>query len=346
MANALLLLFGIIVYQGCSKAAPSENIHSIITGLEEDVTLNSESIIEQHQDNGASQNQRQKRFYDYLGLDYPSIYDFPTLPYSSQPHYTKRDGSQNTGIYGSDDALNLIFRRLQDVLKDVRYQRRPAHTPYPAYIPLVYIPQFNCGCNNQGTAPPVNDRNQPATSETPPSEATTSGTTNVTLDNRGSFNDKRQNWGIVTTKPDLSNSANQGDGSRPINFDPIPPEEPMDVEAPPVDHGTIQAGAEPGETRRQGSSRPQVPVTTPAPNYLPNRPTVRSESPVSSSERFKPVLCDGAILICCSMNPITSKCFESYGCEDPKIYGNAPCDPKVQLLVTNKFRDYQLRRAG
>lgn len=359
MAKGLLLLFGVMVFQRCSKAAPSdpiENIHPVITAsIERDITLDSEPNNARHptNDNDASESQRQKRFYDFTGFEYLP-YDYPTaLSYPSQPQNVKRDNSHNTAVYGTEDPLNLIFKRLHEIVRDVRYQNvpQPSYTPIPAYIPFFYIPQFDCGCtnNNQGPAPPVSKPTPqpplpPTSSDKPANGIETTTNSSVTLDNRGGFDDKRQNWGVVTSKPNLNDVVSTGDGSRPINFDPIPPEEPMDIPVPPVDHGTVQAGAEPAQNPNQINSPPraQNPSVT---GYVPERPEVMLESPASISKNYVPSLCDGAIISCCNRPQITNKCFEALGCEDPSIYGS-PCDPKVQLMVINKFQYFQKRRAG
>lgn len=358
MAKGLLLLFSIIALQRCSKAAPSEptgNVHPVITAsIEGDVTLDSEPNNAKHptNDNVASESQRQKRFYDFTGLEY-SPYDLPpALSYPSQPQNVKRDSSHNTAVYGTEDPLNLIFKRLHEIVRDVRYQNvpHPSYTPIPAYIPFFYIPQFDCGCtnNNQGPAPPVSNPTPqpplpPTSSDKPANGIETTTNSSVTLDNRGGFDDKRQNWGVVTSKPD-SNNVIMGDGSRPINFEPIPPEEPMEVPVPPVDHGTVQAGAEPPQNPNQINSPPRA-QNTPVTGYVPERPEVMLDLPASSSKNYVPSLCDGAIISCCNRPQITNKCFEALGCEDPSIYGS-PCDPKVQLMVINKFQYFQKRRAG
>ncbi|XP_039750017.1 uncharacterized protein LOC120626540 [Pararge aegeria] len=352
MAQVLLLLFGIIVFQGCSEAAPNEKSHPA-DGAGEDVTLDHEPHSHNHQtrDNDASQNQRQKRFYDYVGFDYPP-YDFPNYPYPSQPHYSKRDDTRNTAVYGTEDALSLIFRRLREILRDVRYQNvpRPVQTPVPAYIPFVYIPQFDCGCtsNNQGPAPPVNYPNpQPTNSYTPSTETTTTSNTVYPLGNRFGLDDNKRNWGLMTNKPDLNNIGTEGDGSRPINFNPVLSEEPLEVPVPPVDHGTVQAGAESEQNSNPIVPSPQL-QNTPAPSFQPSRPIASGNQQSTPSTSFKkniPSLCDGAIIRCCNQIQITDKCFELQGCEDPSIYGN-PCDAEVQLKVINKFQAFHKTRRG
>lgn len=353
MAKVLLLLCGIIVFQAGHEAAPSKNSHPVISISEEkDVTLDSEpppSETHQAKANDASQSQRQKRFYDYL--DYLP-YNFPSaIPYPSQPHNSKRDGSQQTGVYGTEDALSIIFKRLHEIFRDVRYQNvpYPAHTPIPAYIPFLFVPQFNCGCgtNNQGTAPPTNNITpQPTNTDAPPKDvtATTSSNPNVTLDNRVGLDDKVQNWGIVTSKPILNDVDDDSDGSRPISFDPIPPEEPLNIPVPPVDHGTVQAGEGSAKIPNQITSSPPG-RRPPSALYQPSRPVVTQNLPPSSSENFAPSLCDGAIISCCNKPLITDKCFELQGCENPTIYGS-PCDPKVQLMVIAKFQNFHKRRSG
>ncbi|KAM3501911.1 hypothetical protein MY10362_005209 [Beauveria mimosiformis] len=53
--------------------------------------------------------------------------------------------------------------------------------------------------------------------------------------------DSNRNWGLVIEEEDLEEG--EGDGSRPISFEPIKPKVPNARPPPPVEHGTEQAGS-------------------------------------------------------------------------------------------------------
>ncbi|XP_046963068.1 uncharacterized protein LOC124532287 [Vanessa cardui] len=323
MVNTLLLCF--FALQISCKAAPSEVNLVIPEHTEEAPKLDgvpNEVADQSSVENESENNQRQKRFYDYPGFGYPPFGLPPNFPYLGQSQYSKRDESQNTGVYGTEAALQLIFNRLQGILSDVRQhtQRPPQQASIPAFIPVLFIPQPSCGCttNSQDTNGQVPSRPVNGNDHTQPNQETTT----PALPNRfPDLEDTQQNWGIVSGNE--SNVNVEGDGNRPISFDPIVPQAPIDIPVPPVEHGSVQAGAEPQ----------QIPTTT-------FRPIASLPAKGSSRTPYNtPTICDGAVISCCLRSPITPSCFALQGCPDPSRYGN-PCDPEVVLNVVRKLEHF------
>ncbi|XP_063824309.1 uncharacterized protein LOC135073967 isoform X2 [Ostrinia nubilalis] len=146
------------------------------------------------------------------------------------------------------------------------------------------------------------------------------------------MDDERQNWGIVMngTEPVEEPVEDVGDGSRPISFDPITPIRPMNRPAPPVEHGSSQAGDANGGTTTTTTARPSAA----APGGFAGSPGLAP-----------PSACDGAILSCCHQAQVTYDCFALQGCPDPSSYGN-PCDPGVIFRVIERFQRFYGQRNG
>ncbi|XP_026497020.2 uncharacterized protein LOC113401354 [Vanessa tameamea] len=322
MVNILPLLLCFFALQTSCKAAPNEVNIVIPEYTEEAPKLDSQNLPNEVTDqssveNESENNQRQKRFYDYPGFGYPPFGLPPSFPYLGQSHYSKRDESQNTGDYGTEDALKLIFNRLQGILSDVRHQTQPPpqQSSIPAFIPVLFIPHAGCSCttNSQVPSRPVNGNDHRKSDQE---------TTTPALPNRfPDFEDTQQNWGIVSGNE--SNVNVEGDGNRPVSFDPIIPQTPIDIPVPPVEHGSVQAGAEPQP----------IPTTTLGP--IASRPAKGG----SRAPYITPSICDGAVVSCCLRPQITPNCFALQGCPDPSRYGN-PCDPEVVLNVVRKLEHY------
>lgn len=311
-------------------------------------------IEETKLDDNSSQNYRQKRFYNFYG------YGVPPINPIVYPSYNKRDQSAETGVYGLENPLEQIQRRLQDIASFVRQPILPPQPPshFPFFFPVIYIPQYGCDCNsaNDNTTPLP----EPETPQTPgPSPQTPlPGTNQTNPDPEERFpelEDNRQNGGLLSneTEPEYD----EEEFSRPISFDPIPPNRPNMRPAPPVDHGSSQGS----------SSDTQQSTTTVIPsNPPPSRPNSSAQGNPSSVSQQRPSspgsaqpssftpsiprneqpsTCDGAILSCCHQSQVTYDCFVVQGCPDPTSYGN-PCDPEVILQVIEKFQKFYGVRNG
>ncbi|XP_050343480.1 uncharacterized protein LOC126768992 [Nymphalis io] len=330
MVKILPMLLSFFALQASCKAAPSEINLVIPEYTERDPKLDSipnEVADQSSVENDSENNQRQKRFYDNSDFGYPPFGIPSNVPYLGQSQYSKRDESQNTGVHGTVDVLSLIFNRLQAILSDVR--QRPQPLPHqaniPTFIPVLYIPQAGCSCttNSQVPSRPDNGNDQTQTNEE----------TTPALPNRfPELDDTQQNWGIVSGNESDVNV--ERDGNRPISFDPIIPQTPLDVPVPPVEHGSVQAGAEPQlispTTLRPIANRP-----------IENRPAKGD----SRTPYITPSICDAAVVSCCLRPQITPNCFSQQGCSDPSRYGN-PCDPEVVLNVVKKMEHYLKQKNG
>lgn len=329
MESILPALVGIFILQAASMAAPSDDALVSHKHTEEGFKL--DSLIPGKGDQSSIENessQRQKRFYNYNPFAYSSP-GYPTnfpppQPFHSQ--FSKRDEGQNTGTYGSGDVLSLIYERLEQILSNTRQHAYPVtqQIPIPTFIPLLVVPQFGCGCSTKNENPlttkPFNNNNKPQTNtpteSTTPIESTTPG-----LFNR--FN------GINDTE---SNGQLEDNGNRPISFDPVIPESPIDIPVPPVEHGSVQSGAQPEL------------ISTTTFRAILNSPAitqsgVKRPSIVSRIPSIAPSDCDAAVIKCCVALKPTPNCFSQYGCPDPSRYGK-PCDLDVIKNVLNKVRHY------
>ncbi|XP_052749403.1 uncharacterized protein LOC113515470 isoform X2 [Galleria mellonella] len=265
------------------------------------------------------QNQRQKRWYNFYG--------FSSLNPTLYPSYGKRDDSFNSG-YGSEDPLVEIHRRLQ-VLSDVVRQPAPslpsfAPNHFPFYLPVFYIPQVGCDCST------TQDENIPT--NTPDNKNNTS----PNIENRfPEMDDERQNWGVVNETGQATDNQEEDDddGARPISFEPIKPDRPMDRPAPPVEHGSSQGTVNDSVTT---TTRPFENPTTLNPVQNPSTVNPFPEAPSA---------CDGAVLSCCHQLQVTYDCFALQGCPDPTAYGN-PCDSNVILRVIDRFQRFYGQRTG
>lgn len=159
--------------------------------------------ITKARDFAASQmRHRRKRWQNNYGYDYPP----PPMPY----YPDRRDYDRN-----NQDLLPQILRLLDEI---ATYVKRPPPPPQPIYVPYpvpypVPQPQF-CSCPKPGneTNPDVKSRGKP-------------------------YEDSNQNWGLVESN---DSDYDEGDGSRPISFEPIKPRRPMRRPTPKVDHGSTQ----------------------------------------------------------------------------------------------------------
>ncbi|XP_072939360.1 uncharacterized protein [Epargyreus clarus] len=354
MAKLLFVLFALLALQIYIEEASSAGLHKADTKLQKDAkieeagpTLDSiprgQSRDSNNNDGISSQGQRQKRFYNF---------NFGFTPYGPfNPTYVKRDNSPETDVYGTEDPLAQIFKRVQDILNYTRQQALSPPTAshiVPSYIPVFYIPQFGCGCtpdNNQG---PSNDEERNK-GDTPlvPSPPLTTTTMLPTInpapamppakdnkpENPTPDDDPNNTVPAFTSRlPDMQNE----DGARPISFEPIKPDRPLSRPPPPVDHGSTQAGS---NNEKNLVSSQDAPITTMRPPTSINSVPAQPDLPTNAI----PTLCDGAVLVCCHRPEVTYDCFESQGCPDPMPSDN-PCNENVILNVVRKFQYYYANR--
>ncbi|CAH2105510.1 unnamed protein product [Euphydryas editha] len=331
MANILPMLLSLFVLQAASMAAPRDNNLVDSKYAEESSKFDSLPSGEDNQSsNDNEKNQRQKRFYDYKAFAYAQS-GYPTsFPYPFQPHFSKNDESQNTGLNGAEDVLSQIHRRLEQILSNVRQYAYPVHqqTPIATFIPLLLIPHISCGCTTNTEHPPTTQQ----VNINKPQPSTPIETTTPDLENRFSgIDDTRRNWGILVNNTDL-NADFEGDGNRPISFNPVIPESPIDVPVPPVEHGSVQAGVQP------------EPIPTSTFRAILNSPAIappRANRPSAAGKvpSIAPSACDAAVISCCLRNQVTPNCFVQNGCPDTSKYGQ-PCDPSVIYNVVKKVQHY------
>lgn len=334
------IILTIFLFQASSKAAPNSDITENIDGvksIEDGPKLDdkpygvAEDVKTQ---NNNENNGRQKRYYDYVEFGIPPFFE-SNFPFLSRFDYNKRDELQNT------DSLLYILRSLQKILSDARRQQstpKPTQVHIPTYIPIFYVPQVACNCPSNVPHTPENNNNKDVDNNNnkqqppPPTIAPSSEVppTVPDLPNRfPAIDDMRQNWGTVVDQNQASDAENydddDDDGNRPISLEPVELPESLDIPAPPVEHGSMQAGIEP--------------QTTTIRTLLP------SNQASSSKEESTPSLCDAAIVSCCVRKEVTYNCFVQQGCPDPTLYGN-PCEPNTFRQVLNRVHAYVKQRNG
>lgn len=123
--------------------------------------------------------------------------------------------------YNQQDLLPKIVRLLEEIAVNVKKPQPPPPPPQPIYIPVPY-PVIQCT----------------------PCAATVEKNTskvNVSIETRsGCKEDSDQNRGNAS-EDDTEDNSLEGDGIRPISFEPIKPSRPMKRPAPSVDHGSVQS---------------------------------------------------------------------------------------------------------
>ena len=346
MAIFGFVILSILLIQASSKAAPSSDVAKSldeIKNIEDGPKLDDEphgtaediKTINESENNG-----RQKRYYDYVEFGLPPMFE-SNFPFPSRFNYNKRDESQNTGVYGSEDSLLSILRALQRILNDARRQQstpQPPRVHIPTYIPIFYLPQA-CECNNNVPQVPINNGNNKETNNKdishnnnkhppPPTVAPSSEVPPTVPDLPNRFpqiDDMRQNWGTVVDQNRPSDESNDDDGNRPISLEPVDLPGSVDIPVPPVEHGSVQAGSEPVQTTTEAVSG--------------------TEKASSNEENGVPSLCDAAIVSCCVRKAVTYSCFAQQGCPDPSFNGN-PCEPQNFRQVLNRVHAYVRQRNG
>lgn len=319
MASMHWTLLAILINVTLIIAAPSEinKIEDIAkiekTDAEPETPL---TLTEENNDNtDTTQGQRQKRFFNHYGYGFPPMN--PVI-------YPNRDNQY--GQYGYEDPIVQIERRLQDIAGIARTSNYNFNVPpplppgghFPILFPIIFIPYVSCKCTPNQT--PGNQTQPPKSNGTNPDLSTRFPV----------LEDENQNWGPVTNGTETD--YQEEDFTRPISFDPILPERPMNRPPPNVEHGSSQSGS--GATTNRPTST--FTTTTIRPQFNPPRPTQNIPPSVS---REPPSACDGAILSCCHQPEVTYNCFTSSGCPDPSSYGN-PCAADVILRVINRFQTY------
>lgn len=331
MASIHWTLLAILLNATLIIAAPSDinKLEDIAKVEKADAELQTPLILtEEYKDNTeTTQGQRQKRFFNYYGYGFPPIN--PVI-------YPNRDDQY--GQYGYEDPIVQIQRRLQDIAaiastSNHNYNVSPPLPPgahFPILFPIIFIPYVNCGCTPNETPSNQTPGNQTQLSNV-------NGTSEYVPDLSTRFPqmEDEQNWGIFVNETEETDNLEE-DFTRPISFDPILPNRPMNRPPPEVEHGSSQAGS--AGTNNQASAT----ITTTTIRPMPNPPRPMQNRPHSDS-LDPPSACDGAILSCCHRPQVTYDCFALSGCPDPSSYGN-PCEVNVVLRVINRFQTYYKRR--
>lgn len=187
----------------CLAAVSGRNLRDDNEETDSDVEENSHHGKEQ---NLGSRHRRRSRqsFFDYNNY-YPQ-YDY------------RRENARQ------EELLTQIVRLLDEISSYNRRPPPPPPPPQPIYIPYPVpypVPQYVACKSNK----PISDTSNVNITAFPPRWP--------------DLEDDNQNWGLIPE--DIPESVGVSDGSRPINFDPIPPS--YDVAKPPsVEHGSSQAG--------------------------------------------------------------------------------------------------------
>lgn len=155
-------------------------------------------------------NQRHKRrsWHTSYGYDYSQ----PPTPY----YQDRRDYEQQN----HQDMLPQIWRLLDEISSFVRRPPIPPQ-PQPVYIPYAvpYPVAQTCNC---------------ITPSSPKDNV------NVTIGTRIKDMEDEQIWGLMDSNEGMV--EDDGEGSRPISFTPVPPRRPLKRPPPPVEHGSAQSG--------------------------------------------------------------------------------------------------------
>lgn len=133
--------------------------------------------------------------------------------YSMPPYYPERREYDRN----QQDLLPKIVRLLEEISVYVKRPQPPPPPPQPIYIPYPVpypVIQYAPCATNGGKLPNITTRFP-------------------------NFEDTNQNWGFTAEEE----TPLEGDGSRPLSFDPIKPPRPLTRPAPPVDHGSVQSNA-------------------------------------------------------------------------------------------------------
>lgn len=315
MEKCLFLIVGsVFLSLASSHVLPSESITDDVA-LEKDSKLDAqpyglaESIRDATED---KPGQREKRFYNYF--DYNNDFNVNSdllIPF--RKNIQRRHPAYNSfGNYGSQDPLDLILTKLQEIANDRTYlPPRPIPVPYPTYIPVIYVPKITCDCSSND----FNNKPRPENNKTIPDFT----------DRFPDMDDISQNWG--PTQDNSENDYSDDEGSRPLSFTPVKLDEPLSRPPPPVEHGSVQAGLE---------QAPQVSPTNPLTQEKEMAQTFPDTSQDASSEVLPPNTCEKASISCCHQHTINYACFRSHGCNDLAYFRNG-CTPQLLLPALKKL---------
>ncbi|XP_026755445.1 uncharacterized protein LOC113515440 [Galleria mellonella] len=271
--NTVTILFGILL---CTAAANSRQYNDRV---DTEVTSDELDHIGKARDEAANKmRHRRRRWQSSYGYDYPP----PPIPYYPDRREYERPNQQQ-------DLLPQILRLLDEISI---YVKRPPPPPQPIYVPYPVpypVPQ-QCICQAKGT-----------TEKTP-----TQVTPDVDKRIKPEIEDERQNWGIVDSNTDSEYDDN-GDGSRPISFEPIKPKRPMQRPPPDVDHGSSQAN-----------------------NDLQTQASINSKTDTNLPRTSS--TCNGAILSCCNHQQ-QKQCFTRLGCAMTFARGNACTQDSIATAI-------------
>ncbi|XP_045520014.1 uncharacterized protein LOC123711455 [Pieris brassicae] len=284
MRNYAYVIVGSILLSTVSHAVPLEGISQTIDD-QKDAKLDDqpyglpESNVKENKP-----GQREKRFYNYF--DYNNDFNInPDFPIPLRQNIQRREPYNSFGNYGSQDPLDLILTKLQEIARDRTYlPPRTITVPVPTYIPVLYVPKVTCDCtSNDATKKP-----SPVNNKTMPD-----------FPDRFSPMDDTQN-------SDSSEDYTEDEGSRPLSFNPVTLEEPLSKPPPPLEHGSVQAGLEP--------AMPEVTTRNPV--------TQEKDVTDSSKDSSPPTPCEKASVSCCLQPTVNYGCFRSYGCNDLAYFKN------------------------
>nr|AXY94852.1 GMPiso00278 [Galleria mellonella] len=325
--NTVTILFGILL---CTAAANSRQYNDRV---DTEVTSDELDHIGKARDEAANKmRHRRRRWQSSYGYDYPP----PPIPYYPDRREYERPNQQQ-------DLLPQILRLLDEISI---YAKRPPPPPQPIYVPYPVpypVPQ-QCICQAKGT-----------TEKTP-----TQVTPDVDKRIKPEIEDERQNWGIVDSNTDSEYDDN-GDGSRPISFEPIKPKRPMQRPPPDVDHGSSQAN---NDLQTQASINSKTDTNLPRTSSLAMSDTVllQPSTTKTSNDRHLMLImevakqitnlqtqasinsktdtnlprtsstCNGAILSCCNHQQ-QKQCFTRLGCAMTFARGNACTQDSIATAI-------------
>ncbi|CAF4766449.1 unnamed protein product [Pieris macdunnoughi] len=308
MKDYIYVFVGNILLSTVSHAVPLGGI-SETTGDQKDANLHDQLYGLAEDNDNVKENkpgQREKRFYNYF--DYNNGFninqDFP-IPF--RQNIQRREPYNSFGNYGSQDTLDLILTKLQEIARDRTYlPPRTITIPVPTYIPVLYVPKVTCDCSsNDATKKP-----RPVNNNTMPD-----------FPDRFSPTDDTQN-------SDSSEDYTEDEGSRPLSFNPVILDEPLSKPPPPLEHGSVQAGLEPA-----------------IPELTTRNPVTLEKDVTDSSQDTPPTPCEKASVSCCLKPTVNYTCFTSYGCNDLAYFKNG-CVLDRMLPAIQKLERFLKRKVS
>ncbi|XP_045493759.1 uncharacterized protein LOC123692954 [Colias croceus] len=328
MANHAKVILGCLLLSALLQArADAAEVHEV-TKEESNPKLDSKpyGVAEdiQHSKDSSSA-QREKRFYNYF--DYNFGYNLnPQIP-----AYIKRDQSFQTGNYGIQDPLDLIFKKIQEITNVANhrsYLPPPPQIPRPTFIPVLYVPKMQCQCPNNNEQPTTSrplPKDPVSQNNTEPNVNTDSGTINETMPEFPTrFPDVDD---MRDTQDNEYDYGDDSDGTRPITLrKPVKQSQSSSRTSPPLEHGSSQAGL---DSPTQSNDAP-LQTLTPDNESVPFAETI--------------TVCESAAIFCCHQPEVTYECFTAQSCATPDA---KPCEPDSLLRTINKLQYlYNLRKTS